>query len=132
MDTRKGASMQTTNDTGSERRATRGFFPVVAGRNVHVERGGGVLFLALEQLVIERGGGQWMISAGDLHVNKGGGAALIARSAHIEHGRIGVLVARDIHLGSGTRVTARINPAALAVTVAAFATGWWLSARRHS
>ena len=124
--------MQTTDDTNGERRVTRGFFPVVAGRNVHVERGGGVLFLALRQLVIERGGGQWMISAGDLHVSKGGGAALIARSAHVEHGRIGVLVARDGQLGNGTRVTARITPAALAVTAAAFAAGWWLSARRRS
>jgi len=124
--------MQATDDTGNERRVTRGFFPIVAGRNVHVQRGGGVLFLALRQLIVERGGGQWLISAGDLHVNKGGGAALIARTAHVEHGRIGVLVARDVQLGNGTRVGAGITPAALAVSVAAFATGWWLSAKRYS
>jgi hypothetical protein len=124
--------MQTTDDTGNGRRVTRGFFPFVAGRNVHVERGGGVLFLALRQLIIERGGGQWLISAGDLHVKKGGGAALIARSAHVEHGRIGVLVARDVQLGNDTRVFARVTPAALAAGAAALAAGWWLGARRHA
>jgi hypothetical protein len=115
----------------SERRASHGFFPVVAGRNVRVERGGGVVFFALRRLFIERGGGQWLISGGDLHVHEGGGAALIARTAHVNHGRIGVLIARDVRLDDSTPVALRLTPPVAIVAAAAFAAGWWLNLRRH-
>src|SRR5262245_58332067 len=63
------------------RRATRGFFPVVAGNDVHIQQAGGVVFVAKRHLSIEQGGGQVLASAGTLDVRQGGGTALIAKEA---------------------------------------------------
>jgi hypothetical protein len=114
------------------RRATRGFFPVVAGNDVHVERGGGVMFLAKRQLSIEQGGGQWLVSAGTLDVRQGGGAALIAKEAHVTDGNVGVLIAGRATIAPGARVLLRATPAVAVAAVASFAIGWMFGHRGHS
>src|SRR5262249_6289763 len=94
------------------RRAARGFFPVVAGNDVHIERAGGVVFVAKRHLTIEQGGGQWFVSAGTLDVRQGGGAALIAKEAQVSQGTVGVLIAGRATIAPGARVLLRAAPAA--------------------
>src|SRR6185312_13546967 len=98
--------------------ATRGFFPVVAGNDVHVERSGGIMFLAKGHLSIEQGGGQWLVSAGTLDVRQGGGAALIAKEAHVSEGSVGVLIAGRATIAPGARVLFRATPAVVLAAVA--------------
>jgi len=114
------------------RRATRGFFPVVAGNDVHVERGGGVMFLARRHLSIEQGGGQWLISAGTLDVRQGGGAALIAKQAQVSEGNVGVLIAGHATIAPNARVLLRATPAVALAAVVSFAAGWLLGQRGRS
>lgn len=114
------------------RRATRGFFPVVAGNDVHVERGGGLLFLAKRHLSIEQGGGQWFVSGGTLDVRQGGGAALIAKEAHVSEGYVGVLIAGRATIAPGSRVLLRATPAVAFAAVAGFAAGWLFRQRGRS
>ena len=111
-------------------RATRGFFPVVAGNDVHVERGGGVMFFARRHLSIEQGGGQWLVSAGTLDVRQGGGAALIAKEAQVSNGNVGVLIAGRATMAPGVRVLLRVTPAVALAAVAGFAAGWLFGHRR--
>lgn len=111
------------------RRATRGFFPVVAADDVHVERGGGLVFLAKRHLSIEQGGGQWLISGGTLDVRQGGGAALIAKDAQVSEGNVGVLIAGRATIAPGARVLLRATPAVAVAAVASFAAGWLLGRR---
>jgi hypothetical protein len=111
------------------RRATRGFFPVVAGNDVHVERSGGVMFLAKQHLTIEEGGGQWLVSGGTLDVRKGGGAALIAKEAHVSEGNVGVLIAGRATFAPGARVFVRASPALAVAAAAGFAAGWLFGRR---
>lgn len=117
---------------GEPQRATRGFFPVVAGNDVHVERGGGVMFLAKRHLSIEQGGGQWLISAGKLDVRQGGGAALIAKEAQVTDGNVGVLIAGRATIAPGARVLLRATPAVALAAVASFAAGWLLGQHGRS
>ena len=114
------------------RQATRGFFPVVAGSDVHVERGGGLLFLARRHLSIEQGGGQWLVSAGTLDVRQGGGAALIAKEAQVSEGNVGVLIAGRATIAPGARVLLRATPAVALAAVASFAAGWLFGHRGRS
>jgi hypothetical protein len=114
------------------RQAMRGFFPVVAGNDVHVERGGGVVFLARRHLTIEQGGGQWLVSAGALDVRQGGGAALIAKEAHMSQGTVGVLIAGRATIAPGARVLLRATPAVALAAVAGFAAGWLFGQRGRS
>jgi hypothetical protein len=111
------------------RRAARGFFPVVAGNDVHVERGGGIMFLARRHLTVEQGGGQWLVSGGTLDVRQGGGAALIAKEAHVSQGNVGVMIAGRATIAPGARVLLRGAPALALAAVAGFAAGW-VSGRR--
>ena len=106
------------------RRATRGFFPVVTGKDVHVERGGGLVFVAKRHLSIEQGGGQWLVSAGTLDVRQGGGAALIAKEAQVSRGNVGVLIAGRATIAPGARVLLRGTPAVALAAVASFVAGW--------
>jgi hypothetical protein len=92
------------------RQAMRGFFPVVAGNDVRVERGGGIIFLAKRHLSIEQGGGQWLLSTGTLDVRQGGGAALIAKEAHVSEGNVGVLIAGRATIAPGARVLCARHP----------------------
>ena len=113
-------------------RATRGFFPAVLGKNVHVERAGGVVFFAKEHLSVEQGGGQWFISTGKLDVRQGGGAALIAKEAQVSEGTVGVLIAGRATMGSGARVLVRATPAVALAAVAGLAAGWMFGRRGRS
>lgn len=124
--------MNTTNDTAAGRRAHRGFFPVVAGQDVHVQQGGGVIFLARRNLSIEQGGGQWLLGGGDLSVQQGGTAAMIARSARVERGFVGALIAGRVELGPGARVLLQGSAAVAAAAAAAFAAGWLAGSRRRA
>ncbi|HEY7186126.1 MAG TPA: hypothetical protein VH436_06230 [Vicinamibacterales bacterium] len=112
------------------RQAMRGFFPVVAGNDVRVERGGGIIFLAKRHLSIEQGGGQWLLSTGTLDVRQGGGAALIAKEAHVSEGNVGVLIAGRATIAPGARVLLRVTPAVALAAVAGFAAGWLFGHRR--
>jgi hypothetical protein len=114
------------------RRAARGFFPVVAGEDVHVERGGGIVFLARRHLTIEQGGGQWLVSTGTLDVCQGGGAALIAKEAHVSEGNVGVLIAGRATIAPGARVLLRATPAVAVAAAASFAVGWLVGHRGRS
>jgi len=114
------------------RHATRGFFPVVAGNDVHIERGGGVVFVAKRHLSIEQGGGQVFVSAGTLDVRQGGGAALVAKEAHVSQGYVGVLIAGRATIAPGARVLLRGTPAVALAAVASFATGWLFGHRGRS
>ena len=124
--------MNATTEVHEPRRVTRGFFPVVAGNDVHVERGGGVMFLARRHLSIEQGGGQWLVSAGTLDVRQGGGAALIAKDAHVSQGNVGVLIAGRATIAPGARVLLRATPALAVAAVASFAAGWLMGQRGRS
>jgi len=114
------------------RRAARGFFPVVAGNDVHIERAGGVVFVAKRHLTIEQGGGQWFVSAGTLDVRQGGGAALIAKEAQVSQGTVGVLIAGRATIAPGARVLLRATPAVALAAVAGFAAGWLVGHRGRS
>jgi hypothetical protein len=114
------------------RRATRGFFPVVAGNDVHIEQAGGTLFVAKRHLSIEQGGGQLLVSAGTLDVRQGGGVTLIAKEAQVSHGVVGVLVAGRATIAPGARVLLRATPAVALAAVASFAAGWVLGRRGRS
>src|SRR5262245_27439856 len=106
------------------RRATRGFFPIVAGNDVHIERGGGVVFVARRHLSIEQGGGQVLVSAGTLDVRQGGGAALVAKEAQVSQGIVGVLIAGRATIAPGARVLLRGTAAVALAAVGSFAAGW--------
>jgi hypothetical protein len=118
--------------TRDARRVTRGFFPVVAGNDVHVERGGGVMFFAKRHLSIEQGGGQWLVSAGRLDVRQGGGAALIAKEAQVSAGTVGVLIAGRATIAPGARVLFRATPGVALAAVVGFAVGWLFRQRGRS
>ncbi|HKE85228.1 MAG TPA: hypothetical protein VKB50_15805 [Vicinamibacterales bacterium] len=118
--------------TREPRRATRGFFPVVAGNDVQVERGGGLMFLARRHLSIEQGGGQWLVSGGTLDVRQGGGAALIAKEALVSKGNVGVLIAGRATIAPGSRVLLRATPTVALAAVASFAAGWLFGHRGRS
>ena len=117
---------------GEPRLAKRGFFPVVAGRDIHVERGGGIMFLARRHLSLEQGGGQWLVSTGTLDVRQGGGAALIAKEAQVSEGNVGVLIAGRATIAPGARVLLRATPAVALAAVASFAAGWLFGHHRRS
>ena len=114
------------------RRATRGFFPVVAGNDVHIQQAGGVVFVAKRHLSIEQGGGQVLVSAGTLDVRQGGGTALIAKEAQVSQGIVGVLIAGRATIAPGARVLLRGTPAVALAAVASFAAGWLLGRRGRS
>jgi hypothetical protein len=113
-------------------RATRGFFPAVLGKDVHVERAGGVVFFAKEHLSVEQGGGQWFISTGKLDVRQGGGGAMIAKEAQVSEGTVGVLIAGRATMGPGARVLVRATPAVALAAVVGFAAGWLFGHRGRS
>jgi hypothetical protein len=114
------------------RLATRGFFPVVTGDDVHIERGGGMVFVAKRHLSIERGGGQVLASAGTLDVRQGGGVALIAKEAQVSQGNVGLLIAGRATIAPGARVLLRGTPAVALAAAASFAAGWVLGHRGRS
>jgi hypothetical protein len=124
--------MDSTDRTAKQREVIRGFVPFVAGENVHVERAGGIAFMARKHLTVERGGGQWFVSAGNLDIRQGGGTALVARTARVDRGVIGALVAWNVHLAPGARVLLRVTPAVSVAAAVGFAAGWLLSGRRRS
>ena len=124
--------MNEHTQAGEPRRATRGFFPVVTGNDVHVERGGGMVFVAKRHLSIEQGGGQWLVSAGTLDVRQGGGAALIAKEAQVSKGNVGVLIAGHATFAPGARVLLRATPAVALAAVTSFAAGWLIGHRGRS
>ncbi|RPJ70015.1 MAG: hypothetical protein EHM24_16855 [Acidobacteria bacterium] len=114
-------------------RARRGFFPVVYGNNVEVSQGGGVLFIAKDELEIEQGGGQWMIGLRKLEVERGGCGVMVAGQAEVSRGFIGVLVARRAEFKEGSRVLMTL-PQALAaglVAGAIVAAARWLNWSRR-
>ena len=113
-------------------RATRGFFPVVSGNDVHVERAGGIIFLARQHLSVQHGGGQWFVSTGTLDVRQGGAAALIAKEAQVSEGNVGVLIAGRATIARDTRVLLRGTPAVALAAVASFAAGWLFGHRGRS
>lgn len=98
--------------------AHRGFFPLVAGREVSAERAGGVAFLSARDLHLRQGGGQWIVALGDLDVQQGGSAIMAARAAQVRSGFIGVLVAARAELGPGVTVLLQAT-AATAVALGA-------------
>jgi hypothetical protein len=114
------------------RRASRGFFPVVAGNDVHIERGGGAIFVAKRHLSIEQGGGQMLVSAGTLDVRQGGGVTLIAKEAQVSQGNVGVLIAGRATIGPGARVLLRGTPAVALAAAVSFAAGWVFGQRGRS
>jgi hypothetical protein len=124
--------LQEKNANGGEEgeapvKAHRGFFPVVYGNNVEVSQGGGVIFIAKDELEIEQGGGQWMIGLRELEVEQGGAAVMIANRAEVKQGFIGVLASLHSEFKDGSRVLMTL-PQAIAAGVAAGAVialaGW--------
>src|SRR5262245_50438496 len=113
------------------RQATRGFFPVVAGNDVHIERAGGLVFAAKRHLSVQQGGGQWLVSGGRLDVHQGGGAALIAKEAQVSEGTVGILIAGRATIAPGARVLLRGTPAVALAAVGSFAAGWLFGHRRR-
>jgi hypothetical protein len=124
--------MDSADRTTDQRSIARSFSPFVLGENVHVERGCGLAFIARQHLTVERGGGQWLASAGNLDIRQGGGAALVAKTARVESGLVGALVAWNVHLAPGARVLLRVTPAVSIATALGFAAGWLLRGRRRS
>ena len=116
--------MSDTTHSAEQRRAERGFFPVVFGQDVRVQQGGGVIFLARRNLTIEQGGGQWLLGGGDLTVRQGGTGAMIARRARVEQGFIAALVAGQVELGPGARVLLQGTPAVAVGAALGFLFGW--------
>jgi hypothetical protein len=107
-----------------DQRAMQGFFPIVAGRDVRVERAGGVAFLARRSLTVQQGGGQWLIAGGDLRIQQGGGAALIAKRAHVERGFVAALFGWNVTIAPGSRVLLRAAPAVAMAAASGFLLGW--------
>lgn len=99
-------------------RAHRGFFPIVCGRKVEVSQGGGMVFIATDELEIEQGGGQWMIGLRELEVERGGCAVMVAGRAKVSRGFIGLLLAFRAELKDGSRVLMTL-PQAIAAGAAA-------------
>ena len=124
--------MNASEHAVDERRAERGFFPVVFGRDVHVQQGGGLIFLAKENLSVRQGGGQWMLCGGDLSVEQGGCAAMVARHARVDRGFVAAIIAGNVELGAGARVLLRATPALAAASAAAFLAGWLLGRRQST
>ena len=114
------------------RRVSQGFFPVVMGGDVRVERGGGLAFLAGRQLTVQQGGGQWLVSANHLDVRQGGGAALIAKTARVEQGFVAVLFAWHAQIAPGARVLLRWTPAVTLAAAAGFLAGWGVGRRKRT
>lgn len=98
--------------------AHRGFFPLVAGREVSAERAGGLAFLSARHLHLRQGGGQWIVALGNLDVQQGGSAIMAARSAQVRSGFVGVLAAARAELHPGVTVLLRAT-AATAVALGA-------------
>jgi hypothetical protein len=98
--------------------ARRGFFPAVVGRDVQIQEGGGVIFLARRNLNITRGGGQWLIAGHDQHVEQGGGAVLLSRQARVTNGFVGLLVAGHVTLEGNARTLVTISAPVAAVLAA--------------
>ena len=119
-------------DPTAYRNVTGRFVPFVVGENVRVERGGGIALIARNNLSIERGGGHWLVSAGNLEIRRGGGTALVARTARMDRGVIGALVAWNVHLAPGARVLLRATPAVSVAAAVGFVAGWLLRGRRKS
>ncbi|HSK08432.1 MAG TPA: hypothetical protein VK911_02560 [Vicinamibacterales bacterium] len=114
-------------------RAYRGFFPVVYGNEVEVKQGGGLIFIAKDELEIEQGGGQWMIGLRELEVEQGGCAVMIAGSAKVERGFIGVLLSGRTELKEGARVLMTLPQAIVAGAAAGVVlalAAWWSGANR--
>jgi hypothetical protein len=124
--------MNSADRTTDQRRIARSFTPFVLGEHVHLERGGGIAFVAKQHLTVERGGGQWLASAGNLDIHQGGGAALVAKTARVESGFVGALVAWNVHLAPEVRVLLRVTPAVSIATALGFVAGWLLRGRRRS
>jgi hypothetical protein len=124
--------MERTTEPAEPRVATRGFFPVVAGGDVRVQNGGGLVFLARRSLSVQQGGGQWFVSAGNLDVRQGGGAAFVARTAHVESGFFGAIVAWKAEVAPGARVLLQGTAAVAVAAAAGFLAGWLAGARRRS
>lgn len=122
--------MSDISNAAEQRRAERGFFPVVLGQDVRVRQGGGVIFLARRNLTIEQGGGQWLLGGGDLTVHQGGTGAMIARRARVEQGFVAALVAGQVELGPGARVLLQGTPAVVVGAVIGFLLGWMSRRRR--
>ena len=59
--------------------ARKGFFPIVAGREVSVAQAGGNLFLARGSLRLTQGGGNLLVAGGDVSIRQGGTQLLLAR-----------------------------------------------------
>ena len=123
--------MDSIDRSAEPRRVTRGFFPFVFGREVRVERGGGVVFVARRQLTVERGGGQWLVSMGNLDVHQGGGGVLVARNAWVKEGFLGILLAWNATFAPGASVLLRVTPALTLAAGAGFVAGL-LCGRRHA
>ena len=131
------------------RRATvarRGFFPVVAGEDVQVREGGGLVFLAKSNMAVTQGGGQWLVAGGDQTLQQSGGACLIAgknqileqsggavliaRQARITSGFVGLLIAGRTTVQGGARVLVPISVSAVVAGAAGLAFGLLLGRRR--
>ena len=124
--------MDSADRTTDQRRISRSFTPFVIGENVRVERGGGVAFIARQHLTVERGGGHLLASAGDLDIRQGGGTLLVARTARVESGFVGMLAAWNADLAPGARVLLRVTPAMSIAAALGFAAGWLLRGRPRS
>lgn len=106
--------------------ARKGFFPIVAGRDVEVRQGGGIAFFARRNLRISEGGGRWLVALGDQTVERGGGATLISRQARVSHGFVGLLISGRTSLEGESRVLMSLPVPAAAALVAGLAAGFLL------
>jgi len=103
--------------------ARKGFFPVVAGRDVAVRQAGGVAFLARRDLALREGGGQWLVALGNQTIERGGGGMLISRQAHVNHGFVGLLVSGRTTVEGQARVFVTLPVATAAAVVVGVAVG---------
>lgn len=95
-----------------------GFFPIVAGDDVRVERaytlgamssgnltlaqGGASFVAAAGDVDISQGGAWGLVSAGDVTMNQAGAVGAVAGSISVKDGFVGMAVGRDVTLQDTT------------------------------
>lgn len=114
--------------------ARRGFFPVVAGDEVHVQQAGANAMFAAGNLTVEQGGASVMVAGGDAAIEQGGasiiaaagdvdiragGAAVVAAGAvRVEGGIVGIAAGGTVKLHDSRVLLTPPEAAALGVALA--------------
>ncbi len=103
-----------TDNAADKIKAHRGFFPVVAGDEVHVEQAGGIAYLSSGDMSLSQGGSRLVVAGGDVSIaqggsnavlaggdvsiSQGGGMLVAARSVETDHSYVGVALGGSVTL----------------------------------